>query len=919
MENVFIDILNMSITASYFVLALIIFRALFRKIPKWLSCVLWGLAGLRLILPFSVESILSLIPSSQTIPSDIMMSKEPHITSGIPILNSTINPVISESFAPKDFANSVNPLQVIMFILSALWLCGIGIMLIYTAVSYFLLRKKTRESIKTTERIYICDTIETPFILGVIRPKIYLPSAISEAEKEFIITHEKAHIKRGDHLWKPLGFLLLSVYWFNPILWMGYIFLCRDIEAACDERVLKEKGEEIKKVYSETLLSFSAPKKLISACPLAFGETGVKERIKNILSYKKPTLWIVIITLIISIVLSFCFMTNPTGMKLTDIDAYGYIFDDVEKIQLFIGSSYIYTTEDIKPEISDIKRIRLEKTPSEETHAKDRDSSYRIEINDEVTININKEFSDLWLDDGTRPSYSYKIKNPDVLKNLFSISNYTTEMNGIYITLKDVKQTDNGISFTVNWHNERSEPVEYGEMFSIERYTKNGTYENVPFPENFVFLLPSYILRPGEVKEKEYSCPMKLTDGSYRFSTTFRTGEGSIFYTRVTFIIGDGTINIGSADGSTYVDTEKILTLDDVISLSQKGKELSWEDFEDFSYFETGSGLYIRVYKIDGRFSLNIGGGGTDTKPMYIYLCAPNGSAGEFIDIRQDDVEAFIEENKDNPIPDFQLNFTQWIFPVDTTGENLNEIIQFGAFLPVNYDRIKTYPTIKLDSLKALNEFYRFFEDKMDFEKLFEDTGLSFSQYKDAGFFENSSFFDEQTLLLIYVTAPNNLNRFDVVSVQPENKTLQINIRESVYETEDNTPTGWLIVIETSKGYTEDIEKINSYIGVTETLPEPQITHTYTQITATSSIFARSVHLYDNGTFSLFVSQYSSFVEYGTFSYEGDLLILLSDDGERRYVFEINSDHITFKRNESVVYRLFTEEELPDKTKFMLQ
>ena len=239
MEDIFINILNMSITASYFALAVIILKGIFRKIPKWISCILWGLVGLRLILPFSFESILSLIPVTETIPSDIMMSREPHITSGIPMLNSVVNPIISESFTP-DPSYSVNPLQVVAFILSVLWLTGIGAMLIYTAVSYYLLRRKTLLSIKNEDGTYICDLIDTPFISGIIKPKIYLPSSVNEKERSLIIAHEKAHIKRGDHLWKPLGFLLLSVYWFNPVLWIAYILLCRDIEAACDVRVLRD-------------------------------------------------------------------------------------------------------------------------------------------------------------------------------------------------------------------------------------------------------------------------------------------------------------------------------------------------------------------------------------------------------------------------------------------------------------------------------------------------------------------------------------------------------------------------------------------------------------------------------------------------------------------------------------------------------
>ncbi len=908
MEDIFIKILNMSITASYFVVALILLRAVFRKIPKWLSCSLWGLVGLRLILPFSFNSILSIIPSAETVPSNIMYEESPFITSGIGIVDAAAEHILYRTVAPNP-GDSANPLQIITAVAAFLWVTGIAVMLVYALVSFLLVRRKTRLSIRTSEGYYICDSIASPFILGVIRPKIFIPSVTQACDIELILSHEKAHIKRLDHLWKPLGFLILSVYWFNPLMWLAYIFLCRDIEAACDEKVLKNKGTDIKKSYSEALINCSAGRRLITACPLAFGETDVKSRIKNILSYKKPALWLIVIALIVSIILSVCFMTNPDGMKLNDITGYEDMFRDVEKIQLFTGTAYIFTTEDVKPELSDLKKVRVEKA-TDETQT---DKSYRIEINDEVTININTDFSTLFLSktfDGVeRTSECYKVIDPEVLRSLFFSNNYVTERPGIYVTIDEVYRTESDFEIRAIWHNESNSDVEYGEMFTIERYNEQGIYEKVSFPEDFVFLLPAYILKAGTEIEKNYYCPMSLSDGEYRFTANFTTKDGKTYYTKANFVIGPLSND----------HTKPLLSLEDVKSLSEKGKDLTWSDFEGFSYVETGSGLYIRSYTIDGRFSLAIGGTGTDTEPMYIYLCAPDGSAGKFIDIRQDDVEQFIEENKDNPIPaEGYLTFSKWLFPVDTTGDNMNKIIKFGAFLPVNYNRIKTYPTIKIDSIAEFNEFYDYFKNTMDFNALSDYTGISFSQFKDAWFFENSSYFEENTLLLIYVTAPNKLNSFDVDFLRVYDDILHINIREGIYETDDNTTTGWLIAIETSKGYTEDIKHINAYVSSTVNLPEPQITHLYIQKSG-NKVYGSSFELYDNGTFMLSVSPHSSFLEIGSFAYEGDLLILTSEDNERRYVFEVNSDHIIFKRNESAVYKLFTEEEVPDGTKFILQ
>lgn len=325
METVFIKILNMSITAGWIVLAVIVARFLLKKAPKWISVLLWSLVGVRLVCPFSLKSIFSLIPNEQTVPSDIMYTNTPTIQSGITSLNSVINPVISESLAPNT-ADSVNPMQIVAFIASIVWLIGIVGMLIYFAVSYLRIRIKVREAVAYEGNVYLCDQVASPFILGAFCPKIYLPSDMGKADCAYVIAHENAHLKRLDHLWKPLGFLLLSVYWFNPVLWIAYILLCRDIEYACDEKVIKDMGTENKKAYSDALINCSVPRRAIAACPLAFGEVGIKGRIKSVLSYKKPTLWIIIAAIVLSTVLAVCFLTDPS----VDIDERLTVFIDCE-------------------------------------------------------------------------------------------------------------------------------------------------------------------------------------------------------------------------------------------------------------------------------------------------------------------------------------------------------------------------------------------------------------------------------------------------------------------------------------------------------------------------------------------------------------------------------------------------------------
>ncbi len=314
MEAIFLKLLNMSITASWLVLAVIVLRLLLKKAPKAIIVVMWALVGIRLICPFSFESILSLIPSAETIPTNIIYSDSPAIQSGIPALNEVVNPIISDSLAPA-VGNSVNPIWVITFVASVIWVAGMAMMLLYTVISYLRIHRKVCEATPSKENIWLCDHIFTPFIFGVICPRIYLPSAMCEQDMEYVIAHEKAHLKRRDHLWKPLGFLLLTIYWFNPILWVAYVLLCRDIELACDEKVIIEMGALSKKPYSDALINCSVPRKMISACPLAFGEDMVKGRIKSVLNYERPAFWVIAIAVIACVAVAIGFLTDPETEK----------------------------------------------------------------------------------------------------------------------------------------------------------------------------------------------------------------------------------------------------------------------------------------------------------------------------------------------------------------------------------------------------------------------------------------------------------------------------------------------------------------------------------------------------------------------------------------------------------------------------
>ncbi len=311
MDALFLKLLNLSLTASWLILAIVVLRLVFRKAPRWIFCLLWGLVALRLVVPFSLESALSLIPSAQPLPDNIIYTAAPAIDSGVPLIDNVVNPVLETTLTPATPIVSANPTQIWSFVLSCVWVIGIVIMLGYALVSYLLLRRRVATATLLRENIKQSERVDSPFVLGLLRPTIYLPYAMDEGDMGHVIAHERAHIRRGDHWWKPLGFLILAVYWFNPLVWVAYILFCRDMELACDEKVAANLAHEERQAYSTALLHCGVRRRTVAACPLAFGEVGVKSRVKSVMHYKKPAFWVVLIAVVACIVVAVCFLTVP--------------------------------------------------------------------------------------------------------------------------------------------------------------------------------------------------------------------------------------------------------------------------------------------------------------------------------------------------------------------------------------------------------------------------------------------------------------------------------------------------------------------------------------------------------------------------------------------------------------------------------
>lgn len=309
MAEIFQKALNMSIAAGWLILAVIALRLLLRRAPKRFRLLLWAVVGLRLALPWSIESALSLIPSAQTLPEGIMLERAPVLDTGISSLNGAINPGFTAAFTPE-LGASANPLQVLLPIAAALWMLGAAAMLLWALVSWLRLRKRVREAVRLEENVYECE-IASPFVLGLFRPRICLPFSLENGERELVLAHERAHITAGDHIIKPLGWLLLAAHWYNPLVWLAYALFCRDIELACDERVVRGLSLSDRADYSQALLDLSRPRGGVRACPLAFGESSVKGRVKSVLSYKKPAFWLVLLAVVVCVGAAVCFLTDP--------------------------------------------------------------------------------------------------------------------------------------------------------------------------------------------------------------------------------------------------------------------------------------------------------------------------------------------------------------------------------------------------------------------------------------------------------------------------------------------------------------------------------------------------------------------------------------------------------------------------------
>lgn len=471
MQNVFLELVKLSLIGSLFAVAVMLVRLVFRKAPKWLFCVLWGVVALRLICPVSIESSVSLVPdrlaSGQIITNvgnefigdvDIIYENNAGYSNAVeagrqPIYSGDGYYVVTEKDsleAPKTVGETVYP------ILSWIWVAGVVLMLAYTAISYLLLRKKMEEATQLRDNIWQCEQVDSPFVLGFIKPRIYLPYTITDSDMVNVIAHEQAHIQRKDHWWKPIGFLLLSIHWFNPVLWLAYILLCRDIEAACDEKVIKHMEKDEMRAYSTALLHCSVHRRRIAACPLAFGETGVKERIKRVMNYKKPAFWIIITAVVACAVAVVCFFTNPSNSSgaLPNIHSHAYVVEEVT----YEGGLYSFSV--IAGENSPIYRVAEDMTLESQKEVSEDGQWAELGKLEEITLK-KENFDDLFRDPGF---WATKANAKDIRRNTVNAWRLVYKQEILYYVLQQ-KNGDLYLAYGYQAPDPNTDPGSFTEHF----------------------------------------------------------------------------------------------------------------------------------------------------------------------------------------------------------------------------------------------------------------------------------------------------------------------------------------------------------------------------------------------------------------------------------------------------------------------
>lgn len=950
----FFWVLNTSISASFLVAAIIVLRLILKKAPKAIIVALWGMVAIRLIFPFSLESTLSLIPSEETIPAEQFQAVEAgdedynlHIVS---------NPIYSEEIdytMPGDAdTNSFDSVSAFF-----VWLGGMGIMLVYSAASYIIIKRKVRVSAPYKDNIFLCDGIKTPFILGVFKPKIYLPSDILDEEKEYVVAHEKAHLKRRDHWWKPLGFILLSLHWFNPLMWVAYIMLCRDIEFACDEKVIKSLGEESKKPYSEALLNCSVPRKMITACPVAFGETGVKDRIKSVLNYKKPAFWVILIAVVLSIVVAICFMTNPAGSKLLDVE--GFNLPAVSRIGIITADGVFDTGDPNETEAAAefVKSVRVYDNPVSQSRSEDRDSVYSISVytNDNIdpdkysyfTLNFNKDCTEVWVNNYVKPSFTYKVKNFSEAKKFFEsykiycstfVAGELLYSNGMFSAVGGAKgnyfyNIDSGMllsektSGVLGWNT-------VGKMteFELDEYNFD---ENLTGGEEYNSFSPAEIrhgnkhawrvVTPEDSNADAYSyILLEQRNGDYILVKVFKE-RGTIWVYKLEKAFSDTPKSLESAVSEAILVKEKAVYFD-----TWRGFESHWIVEQKEKESDEGTVILAYVLTLYEAYYIEDDGtlanGNANAKPVMMSFLKTSDGSYILSDYQPYDVKGNAEASKiiESEFSDAVAGeySHEMAFMQENCYEKAVAYFNIGDYA-VRYDIKETMPYVGY-SVSDKKEFYSSSYNaeklainhtqhlplwKLDsYEELIEFRNKqSYCCNFDADYAEcpsfneyiskyNEEYFENNSLILIYVVEPSGSFRHKVGGIVVTGDKMLITVNTITVEPHTEDMGAWFVPVQLSKNVTDACKSFDAVKG--EDIKNTVVAkYSYGESTEPVKPY---IVLYDNGKFMFSYSSFSSYIPQGGYEYRGNYLILKSQrETPETYYFRVDGNKLVFDAKKS--------------------
>jgi len=659
MTELFYTIVNMSISAGILVLVVLLLRLLLRKAPKWVTVLLWGLVAIRLICPFAWETSFSLMPKSEWITAstsspynydklyfDSVSADRIHVD---PNIGEDIN--VHYYYYPLQPHIEINRGVSAVFVLNCIWLVGVAAMLVYMLISCVCVMRRVRGAKQFRGKIYTGEAISSPFVFGLIRPRIYLPENMDPVSQHYVIAHEEAHLRRLDYLWKPLGFLLLAVHWFNPLIWLGYVLLCRDVEMACDQRVIRDMNSEARADYSETLLLCSTERHMISTCPLAFGEVGVKERIKSVLNYKKPGIWIIAAALIVCGAAAVLFLTNPVTVRNPWVQEYvpgqenilgrvdkekyesvsedfaigadkygravfknpGRAFDTMKKL-CSEGLALIRETQGLAP-ISQQNYSTYKKFGWQMTEGSDEAQTQAAFISGFLDIYENSFTREIPNTDLPDPTLDADIIPPDTLD------------------LTEAKEQADYIAgrldFYRNGYTEKSDSTLLRDI--VPSYVVDESYK-LACGTNI-----------GSIEKNGYQVRKPEKDNDNFIEIIFMA-EDALIYAGVNWIREERGAEWTLVPGTPVMIYEPgrwentdlpRLSLSDVLDFVESGKDLTWSDFEGYEHRDVGSGLYIWELPVDDSeiFLVFVGGGHTEENPWYITLRAETNDGEKHIDI----------------------------------------------------------------------------------------------------------------------------------------------------------------------------------------------------------------------------------------------------------------------------------------------